>query len=185
MRLQRRVLLLITTVLWCAPYFLALSARHPGKLYSILGVQPQSSLTEIKRAYRQLALKLHPDKNPTNKKECEKKFKEINEAYETLSDEKKRAIYDQYGEISGRQQSPSPVSSNPVRRAVIFFTMSTHWGSFTHTHTSTSTYSALPRSLFPLPHSPTLSLTGYASRVQRCHAPFSRRVSISVPRFGQ
>lgn len=107
-RLQIRVLLLIATLLWCAPYFLTLSARPgPGKLYTVLGVQPKSTLSEIKRAYRQLALKLHPDKNPSNKKESERKIKEINEAYETLSDDKKRALYDRYGEISGRQPEVS------------------------------------------------------------------------------
>jgi DnaJ-class molecular chaperone len=86
---------------------IGLSAQ-PGKLYSVLGVQPKSSLSEIKRAYRKLALKLHPDKNPTKKEECEKKIKEINEAYETLSDEKKRELYDRYGQTSGQEAAPQP-----------------------------------------------------------------------------
>lgn len=64
--------------------------------YSVLGVTKGASSDEIKKAYRKSALKYHPDKNPGNP-EAEKKFKEISEAYEVLSDEKKKQIYDQYG----------------------------------------------------------------------------------------
>ncbi len=64
--------------------------------YEILGVAKGASKEEIKAAYRKLALKYHPDKNPNNK-EAEEKFKEAAQAYEVLSDEKKRAQYDQYG----------------------------------------------------------------------------------------
>lgn len=62
--------------------------------YAILGVSPDASLEEIKSAYRKLALKYHPDRNPGDKS-AEEKFKEINEAYQVLSDPKKRAQYDQ------------------------------------------------------------------------------------------
>ncbi|KAF3703676.1 DnaJ -like protein subfamily B member 6 [Channa argus] len=65
--------------------------------YQILGVQKNATQEDIKKAYRKLALKWHPDKNPDNKEEAERKFKELSEAYEVLSDEKKRSVYDRYG----------------------------------------------------------------------------------------
>ena len=64
--------------------------------YDVLGVGKSADATEIKKAYRKLAMKYHPDKNQGDK-EAEEKFKEINEAYEVLSDETKRRNYDQFG----------------------------------------------------------------------------------------
>ncbi len=64
--------------------------------YKILGVDKSATDTEIKRSYRKLAQKYHPDVNKNNK-EAEKKFKEISEAYEVLSDKQKRSAYDQFG----------------------------------------------------------------------------------------
>jgi molecular chaperone DnaJ len=71
--------------------------------YQVLGVAKDASKDEIKKVYRKLALKYHPDKNPNNP-EAEAKFKEVSEAYEVLSDEKKKAAYDQYGEAGLRGQ---------------------------------------------------------------------------------
>lgn len=70
--------------------------------YDILGVSKTATADEIKKAYRALAMKYHPDRNPGNK-EAEDKFKEAAEAYEYLSDAQKRAQYDQFGHSAGSQ----------------------------------------------------------------------------------
>jgi len=64
--------------------------------YEVLGVEKSVTIEEIKKTYRKLAIKYHPDKNPGDKT-AEEKFKELGEAYEVLSDQQKRALYDQYG----------------------------------------------------------------------------------------
>ena len=72
--------------------------------YAILGVSREASQEEIKKAYRRLALKYHPDRNPGDK-EAEERFKEINEAYAVLSDPKKRAAYDR-GHLEAPEYRP-------------------------------------------------------------------------------
>ncbi|KZV22501.1 dnaJsubfamily B member 13 [Dorcoceras hygrometricum] len=81
--------------------------------YKILQVDRTATDDDLKKAYRKLAMKWHPDKNPNNKKAAEAKFKEISEAYEVLSDSQKRQIYDQYGEEGLKGQMPSPDAAGP------------------------------------------------------------------------
>jgi molecular chaperone DnaJ len=71
-------------------------ATEKRDYYEVLSVTRTASGEEIKKSYRKLAIQFHPDKNPGDKK-AEEKFKELSEAYETLSDEKKRKLYDQFG----------------------------------------------------------------------------------------
>ncbi|GAB4841748.1 DnaJ protein erdj3b [Ancistrocladus abbreviatus] len=83
-------------------FFYTLSAISGKSYYDILQVPKGASDDQIKRAYRKLALKYHPDKNQGNE-EANKKFAEINNAYEVLSDSEKRNIYDKYGEEGLKQ----------------------------------------------------------------------------------
>lgn len=79
--------------------------------YEILGVSKSASEKEIKSAYRKLALEWHPDRNKSS--EAEKKFKEINEAYEVLSDPKKKQAYDQFGHQAFTQGGQPPPGGFP------------------------------------------------------------------------
>ncbi|KAK7302835.1 hypothetical protein RJT34_13732 [Clitoria ternatea] len=76
--------------------------------YKILEFDKNGTDEDLKRAYRKLVMKWHPDKNPNSKKEAEIKFKQISEAYEVLSDPQKRAIYDRYGEVGLKSGMPPP-----------------------------------------------------------------------------
>ena len=73
--------------------------------YAVLGVDKDASGDDIKKAYRKLAMKHHPDRNPDDA-EAERMFKEANEAYEVLKDEEKRAAYDRFGHAAFEQGGP-------------------------------------------------------------------------------
>ncbi|CAM9779215.1 unnamed protein product [Choristocarpus tenellus] len=75
---------------------MATAPEHPD-FYKRLGLQRAASDAEIKKAYRKLAMKWHPDKNKDNAREASKTFQDIGEAYDVLSDKEKRAVFDQYG----------------------------------------------------------------------------------------
>src|SRR5947208_10019039 len=77
--------------------------------YEVLGLDldRNASIDDIKKAYRKMAVKFHPDKNPGDKT-AEEKFKELGEAYEALSDPQKRAAYDQYGHAAFDSRSRWP-----------------------------------------------------------------------------
>ena len=72
-------------------------AEQKRDYYEVLGVSKTATDDELKKAFRKLAKQYHPDANPNNKEEAEAKFKEVNEAYEVLSDKQKRTMYDQFG----------------------------------------------------------------------------------------
>ncbi len=97
--------------------------------YEILGVSKSASPDELKRAYRKLALQYHPDKNKT--KEAEEKFKEINQAYEVLSDPQKRQTYDQVGRAGFEQGAGA---GGPF--GGFGGTQSGQYGPFTYTYSS-------------------------------------------------
>ncbi|GAV60332.1 DnaJ domain-containing protein/DnaJ_C domain-containing protein [Cephalotus follicularis] len=105
--------------------------------YKILQVDKNATDDDLKKAYRKLAMKWHPDKNPNNKKDAEAKFKQISEAYEVLSDPQKRAIYDQYGEegLKGQVPPPGAAAGGGVPGGATFF----------HTGDGTTTFRFNPR----------------------------------------
>src|SRR5205823_11459290 len=77
--------------------------------YDILGVSRSANADELKRAYRKLAMQYHPDRNPGDKS-AEQKFKDINEAYDVLKDDQKRAAYDRFGHAAFENRSEEHTS---------------------------------------------------------------------------
>lgn len=94
--------------------------------YQILGVDKSASKDEIKKAYRKIAMKFHPDKNPDNK-EAEEKFKQASEAYEILSDDEKRNRFDRFGSVDSNFQGGSSFNMDDI-----FSQFGDIFGSFTN-----------------------------------------------------
>src|SRR5215211_9061564 len=84
--------------------------------YNILSVKKDAKADEIKKAYRRLARKFHPDVNP-NDKAAEEKFKEVQEAYDVLSDEKKRKVFDRFGYYHDNLDPDSPFGAGAAAGA--------------------------------------------------------------------
>lgn len=101
--------------------------------YDVLGVNKSASTDEIKKAYRKQALEWHPDRHKDNKEAAEKRFKEINEAYQILSDPKKKSAYDQYGHSAF---SPGGGFGGQAGSRGPFGGASGRWGPFTYTYTT-------------------------------------------------
>ena len=98
--------------------------REMGKdYYEILGIQRDASDDAVKKAYRKMALKYHPDKN--KEPDADEKFKEVAEAFEVLSDPQKREVFDRYGE-EGLKGTPSSGSSTSFNMPEGFTTFSFH-----------------------------------------------------------
>lgn len=102
--------------------------------YEILGVSKGASAQEIKSAYRKQALAWHPDRHKEDKEEAERRFKEVNEAYQVLSDAQKRSAYDQFGHQAftpggGFRGAPGFGGAGP-------FSQSGRYGPFTYTYSS-------------------------------------------------
>jgi len=107
-------------------------AASKSDYYDILGVSKSASAEEIKKAYRKQALEWHPDRHKDDKETAEKRFKEINEAYQVLSDSQKKSAYDQFGHAAfapgggfGAQGAAGP-----------FGQQTGHYGPFTYTYTT-------------------------------------------------
>ena len=106
--------------------------------YDLLGISKGVSADEIKKAYRKQALEWHPDKHKDNKEAAEKRFKEINQAYQVLSDSQKRQAYDQFGHAAfspggAAGGAPGGFGGFPGGQ-----TQTGRWGPFTYTYTSTA-----------------------------------------------
>ena len=108
--------------------------------YTILDINKNATKDEIKNAYKKLAMKYHPDKNIDNKKEAEEKFKQVSEAYEVLSDDKKKYEYDNGRNIVLNNQNPFDIFSHMFNDKNIFSNneFKININNFSNTNISTS-----------------------------------------------
>ncbi len=100
--------------------------------YDILGVTKSASADDLKKAYRKQAMEWHPDRHKDDKEGAEKRFKEINEAYQVLSDSQKKAAYDQYGHAAFSPGGGGGRGGNPFAGGG----QGGQWGPFTYTYSS-------------------------------------------------
>ena len=119
--------------------------------YKILDIDKKADDATIKKAYRKMAMKWHPDKNQDNKTEAEEKFKEISNAYEVLSDPKKKQSYDQFGE-EGFNQNFSNFRHKRADEIFEQFFQKTSGNPFSFSFSQTQTFTN-PNSNFPKKHS--------------------------------
>ena len=103
--------------------------------YNTLGIEKSANADEIKRAYRKKAMEFHPDRHGGDK-DMEEKFKEVNEAYAVLSDDKKRQSYDMYGSAESFHQAgfQADFDINDILRSVFGQGFSTAGGGFNRSH---------------------------------------------------
>lgn len=91
------------------------------ELYDRLELKSDANINDIKKAYKKMALKYHPDKNNNNREEAEKKFKDVSEAYDILSDSKKKEIYDKFGMAGLSNENNGQMPTSPEDIFNMFF----------------------------------------------------------------